>query len=84
MNNAYIKFWEIANQSLIDCHTWGIMVDRLIEQFETFLQVQSWVDIKADLESKIKDGTHNMGDITALNSVNAALADILLKTYNRG
>ena len=57
---------------------------RLIEQFETFLQVQSWVDIKTDLEQKIKDGTHNMGDITALNSVNAALADILLKTYNKG
>lgn len=57
---------------------------RLIEQFETFLQVQSWVDIKTDLERKIKDGTHNIGDITALNSVNAALADILLKTYNKG
>ena len=57
---------------------------KLIEQFETFLQVQSWVDIKADLESKIKDGVHNVGDITALNSVNAALADILLKTYNKG
>ena len=58
--------------------------NKLIEQFETFLQVQSWVDIKADLEQKIKDGTHNMGDITALNSVNAAMADILLKTYNKG
>jgi hypothetical protein len=39
-------------------------------------QIQAYEQIKKDLELRMKSGIITMGDITALNAVNSALADL--------
>jgi hypothetical protein len=39
-------------------------------------QIKSYEQIKKELELKMKSGIITMGDITALNAVNSALADL--------
>lgn len=41
--------------------------------------INMYLELKATLETKIKSGIFTMGDIQALNSVNSALVDLLLK-----
>lgn len=38
-----------------------------------------YLELKASLETKIKSGIFTIGDVQALNSVNSALVDLLLK-----
>lgn len=41
--------------------------------------INMYLELKVTLEFKIKSGTFTVGDVQALNSVNSALVDLLLK-----
>lgn len=47
-------------------------------------QINSYLELKIDLENKIKYDVVTLGDIAALNAVNSALVDLLLQQAKVG